>query len=527
MKILAHALKNLSIKWKILIGAFAVFFFTIFISDGVFLYTIYKTLSYRNYVNDERLADSLIPEIAYSLHYNKSSGAEYIKKNLLYDIKNYKIIKGIGLYNDNGKLTQKCGTFYGNYGKTITPDKKNKNNTYSGYNSGLINIIKNMEVQFTLMGTNFYGYKGYRKSSMQYPVLIKKIEYGGRQLGFVSIEFNLKREIKSTDNRVFWVGIRFMSIALFFVAAGLIIFYYISSIITNPLIDIKENIKKIKEGDYDINFDKRFNDEIGGVMDALSSMALSIKKYISEIESINKEKNELHCMAVMGELSANIAHEVKNAIYVISSANEYISQETKNKIVLEFTGIINKEVKRLNKMSVEFLSFAKQRNPVYAAVDINKLLEDSIRILKFEAANSKIKLIQKNIDYSLPPVQADAEMLKQVILNLIINAIDKKYGTDNKLIEITAFLKGGQVNIEIADNGEPISAENIKKIFNPFFTTKNSGSGLGLPISLRIMKLHGGSIKVFSEEDKTAFIIIIPAAGGGKTLNSQPDDTQA
>ena len=67
MKILAHAVKNLSIKWKILIGAFAVFFFTIFISDGVFLYTIYKTLSYRNYVNDERLADSLIPEIAYSL----------------------------------------------------------------------------------------------------------------------------------------------------------------------------------------------------------------------------------------------------------------------------------------------------------------------------------------------------------------------------------------------------------------------------------------------------------------------------
>ncbi|MCL4496890.1 MAG: ATP-binding protein [Deltaproteobacteria bacterium] len=518
MKILAHAVKNLSIKWKILIGAFAVFFFTIFISDGVFLYTIYKTLSYRNYVNDERLADSLIPELAYSLHYNKSSGSEYIKKNLLYDIKNYKIIKGIGLYNDKGKLTEKCGSLYGNYGKTIAPNEKNNKNR--GNHSGLINVIKNMEVQFTLMGTNFYGYKGYRKSSMQYPVLIKKIEYGRRQLGFASIEFNLKKEIKSTDNRVFWVGIRFMSIALFFVTAGLIIFYYISSIVTNPLSDIKENIKKIKEGDYDISFYKRFNDEIGDVMDALSSMALSIKKYISEVESINKEKNELNCMAVMGELSANIAHEVKNAIYVISSANEYISQETKNKIVLEFTGIINKEVKRLNKMSVEFLSFAKQRNPVYAAVDINKLLEDSIRILKFEAANSKIKLIQKSIDYSLPPVQADAEMLKQVILNLIINAIDKKYRTDKKLIEIKAFSKDNRVNIEIADNGEPISAENIKKIFNPFFTTKNSGSGLGLPISLRIVKLHGGSIKVSSEEGKTVFTIIIPAGDAGKIMNN-------
>ena len=517
MKVISHAIKNLSIKWKILIGAFAVFFFTIFISDGVFLYTIYKTLSYRNYVNDERLADSLIPEIAYSLYYNKASNAGYIKKNLQYDIKNYKIIKGIGLYNYKGKLTEKCGVLYGDYKTIITNKKNNKDN---GYNSELINIIKNMEVQFTLMGTNFYGYKGYKKSSMQYPMLIKKIKYGGKQLGFVSIEFNLKKEIKSTDNRVFWVGVRFMSIALFFVAAGLIIFYYISSIITNPLNDIKENIKKIKEGDYDINFDKRFNDEIGDVMDALGSMALSIKEYIAEVESMNKEKNELYCMAVMGELSANIAHEVKNAIYVISSANEYISQETKNKIVLEFTGIINKEVKRLNKMSVEFLSFAKQRNPVFAAVDINKLLEDSIRILKFEAENSKIKLIQKNIDYNLPPVRADAEMLKQVILNLIINAIDKKYRSDNKLIEIRVFSKRGFVNIEIADNGEPITAENIWKIFNPFFTTKNAGSGLGLPISLRIVKLHGGNIKVFSEEGKTVFTIIIPAGNAGKIINN-------
>ena len=301
-----------------------------------------------------------------------------------------------------------------------------------------------------------------------------------------------------------------MAIASFFIGAGLIIFYYISAIISKPLYEIKENIKKIKEGDYNISFDKKFNDEIGSVMDALGSMALSIKEYAAKVEFMNKEKNELHCMAVMGELSANIAHEVKNAIYVISSANDYISQETKNKIVLEFTGIINKEVKRLNKMSVDFLSFAKQRNPELISLDINKLIDDSVRILKFEAAGSKIKLVWEK--GSIPNVKGDPEMLKQVIFNIIINAIDKKYDTNDRYINVKTFLQNGSVNIEISDNGEAVLPENIEKIFNPFFTTKNMGSGFGLPISMRIIKMHGGTINVLSKKGgRTVFTVVLPA----------------
>ncbi|RZD14844.1 MAG: sensor histidine kinase [Candidatus Acidulodesulfobacterium ferriphilum] len=462
-----HFIKNLSIKWKILISAFAIFFFTIFLSDAVFLYTIYKTLSGRHYLKNTRIARILISEIKYSLYFNK---IRFLKKYLKSNIKNYRIIKGISIYNPEGKLIMNSGKLYAAHNPVN--DKKKDGS-----------------------------------------VLIRNIDYGGKILGLVAIKFNLKKEIEATNNRVFWVGVRFSLIALIFIALGLFMFYIITVIITKPLLEIKENIEKIKNGDYKISFTKRLNDEIGSVISAISSMALSIEDYTKKIDLVNKEKNELNCMAIMGEMSANIAHEVKNAIYIISSANAYISHETRNKIVLEVTNIINNEVKRLDKMTVDFLSFSRQRNPELVPVNINRLIDDSVRILKLEIDNLNIKLI-KEFQEDLPVIKGDPELLKQVILNLIINAMDKTYNAGNKIIEIKTVLRGDFINIEIIDNGEVIPEENIEKILKPFFTTKKNGSGLGLPISMRIIKLHGGTINVYSKDNKTAFVLVIPKAVG-------------
>ena len=462
-----HFIKNLSIKWKILISAFAIFFFTIFLSDAVFLYTIYKTLSGRHYLKNTRIARILISEIKYSLYFNK---IRFLKKYLKSNIKNYRIIKGISIYNPEGKLIMNSGKLYAAHNPVN--DKKKDGS-----------------------------------------VLIRNIDYGGKILGLVAIKFNLKKEIEATNNRVFWVGVRFSLIALIFIALGLFMFYIITVIITKPLLEIKENIEKIKNGDYKISFTKRLNDEIGSVISAISSMALSIEDYTKKIDLVNKEKNELNCMAIMGEMSANIAHEVKNAIYIISSANAYISHETRNKIVLEVTNIINNEVKRLDKMTVDFLSFSRQRNPELVPVNINRLIDDSVRILKLEIDNLNIKLI-KEFQEDLPVIKGDPELLKQVILNLIINAMDKTYNAGNKIIEIKTVLRGDFINIEIIDNGEVIPEENIEKILKPFFTTKKNGSGLGLLISMRIIKLHGGTINVYSKDNKTAFVLVIPKAVG-------------
>ena len=472
-------IKNLSIKWKILSSAFIIFFFTIFISDGIFLLTIYKTLYYRNSFKNERLAEVIASSLKYPLYTKK---AEFIKNYLSDIIKHRKIegkIEGLILYDAKGDYVISSGNYFsGN--KFDSHDNNNADKRGSG-------------------------------------LLLKHLNYNGKNLGTLAVKFNLKKELNGVKVRVFWVGIRFLVIAAGFIAIGLFMFYMITVFLTKPLSEIKKNIEEIKSGNYKINFRSKFNDEIGSVINAINSMAYAIEDYMKRIDSINKEKNELNCMAIMGEMSANIAHEIKNAIYIISSANNYIAHETKNKIVEEFAGIINNEVNRLNRMTIDFLSFSRQRSPELTPLDINKLINDSLSISKFELSNFNIKLI-KDLGSNIPIINGDPELLKQVILNLIVNAIDATCAANssaavefkNKVIKIRTMVKNGYLNIHIENNGQPIAKENMENIFKPFFTTKNAGSGLGLPMSLRIIKLHGGTIDVQSDKKRTVFNVIIP-----------------
>lgn len=472
-------IKNLSIKWKVLSSAFIIFFFTIFISDGIFLWTIYRTLHYRNSLKNERLAEVIVSSLKYPLYTKK---VKFIKKYLSDIIKHRKIegkIDGLILYDAKGDSMISSGKYFFDK-KIYSYDNNNANKKDSG-------------------------------------LLFERLNYNGRNLGTLAIKFNLEQELNGVKVRVFWVGIRFLVIAAGFIALGLFMFYMITVFLTKPLSEIKKNIEEIKSGNYKINFKSKFNDEIGSVINAINSMAYAIEDYMKRIDSINKEKNELNCMAIMGEMSANIAHEIKNAIYIISSANNYIAHETKNKIVEEFAGIINNEVNRLNRMTVDFLSFSRQRSPELTPLDINKLINDSLSISKFELANFNIKLI-KDLDSNIPIINGDPELLKQVILNLIVNAIDATCAANsstateikNKVIKIRTMVKNGDLDIQIENNGQPITKENMENIFKPFFTTKNAGSGLGLPISLRIIKLHGGNIDVQSNKKKTVFNVIIP-----------------
>lgn len=463
------SIKNLSIKWKILISAFVIFFFTIFASDGIFLYTIYKTLNYRNSLKNEKIATIAVKPLAQLLYLKR---VKFAKDYLVCIYKHrtigqYRNIEGLSLYDLKGKSIF-------NYGKT-------------------------------------YGNSS-RKKGLYY----KHLSYNGEKLGMLSIRFNLESELTGVKTRVFWVGVRFLVIAVGFIALGLFMFYIITVFLTKPLSEIKSNIEKIKNGDYKITFKSRPKDEIGSVINAINLMAQAIEDYIKKIDLMNKEKNELNCMAVMGEMSAHIAHEVKNTVYVISSANAYIANETQNKIVIELTNIIDNEVKRLNKMTMDFLGFARQRSPELTAVNINQLINESLRVSKLELSNLNIKLVKDLQSDNAPFINGDPELLKQVMLNLIVNAIDAIYVADrpeNKVIKIRTKVQGDFVNIEVENSGQQIQRENLSNIFKPFFTTKNTGSGLGLAISQRIVKLHRGTISVNSDKDRTVFTITIPLLG--------------
>ncbi len=456
-------IKNLSIKWKILISSFIVLFITILLSDLISLYTIYNTLLYRTKLKNFADAKYLVSKIKQAI---KSRNI----KDLQYNLKYYpaKTLKNITIYNNKG-----FQLFSNNYifPKVVSLPFKNKKYTSDKY------FIKNI----------------YDKKKL---------------IGVAAVSFNTKRESEITNNRIFWAAARFFIIGFIFILVGLILLNFIVLFIINPLIDLNKNIDKIKNGNYDINIKSELHDEIGNIINAFNSMALSIKEYITTIEKLAKEKEELNCMAYIGEMSSMVSHEVKNAVYIISSANKYIKNEIESNQALELVNIIDNESNRLNNLSVSFMNFAKIGSSELSKIRLNKLILKTLDLLNYEIKQLNIEI---NIDLqdNIPQIDGNEDMLKQVFINIIINAIDATANITNGKIWILSYFNNNNdtIYLNFEDNGAGIPEDNMKKIFKPFFTTKNSGTGLGLAISYKIINIHKGLIEVKREKGRTIFSI--------------------
>lgn len=281
---------------------------------------------------------------------------------------------------------------------------------------------------------------------------------------------------------------------------------------TNIVLDMRENT--IKECSKCEVFDKYTGDEIGKLTYSFYIMIASLNDYIKKLEEVYKERETLRCMATMGEMSAKIAHEIKNALYSISNAANYIKNNSKDEIIKEFGKIIKEESNRLNEMTISFLNFSKLIEPNFKLTDINEVVKDSVKLLIYDCEDNNIKLILE-LDENLPLIFLDKNLMKQAIVNLILNSIDaiKEKKIDNGYIKIkTSFIVNKQkVVLTIEDNGIGIKEEYKEKIFKPFFTTKPKGTGLGLPMVYKIVFLNGGTVNLNSEYGKyTKFIIELP-----------------
>ncbi|MBI5234198.1 MAG: PAS domain-containing sensor histidine kinase, partial [Deltaproteobacteria bacterium] len=248
--------------------------------------------------------------------------------------------------------------------------------------------------------------------------------------------------------------------------------------------------------------------------------ALILIKDLSGIKSIEAESFRKERLAYIGAFAANLAHEVRNPLGGIRGAAQLLSRRLKEPCLKEYTDIIIKETERLESIVREMLDFTKSARLKKKPLNIHMVLDKvSLLLLKGDKHTSLIK----EYDPSLPLVAGDEDRLSQVFLNLVKNAKEAAGGaiwlvtrmvTDFHLIE-----KGERglklVTIEVRDNGPGIPAENKERIFTPFFTTKKGGSGLGMAISYRIVKEHGGFFRVESEPGKgTSMFVYLPTAGG-------------
>lgn len=241
-----------------------------------------------------------------------------------------------------------------------------------------------------------------------------------------------------------------------------------------------------------------------------------VKKAESILERRQEEQKELQTqlelaerLAALGEMVAGVSHEIRNPLGIISSTAELLRKRLENnESNTKLAKIIEEEVNRLNQTVTEFLDFARPREPNLRACDVEKILERGLEFLQPEIERYNIALI-RNYSPNGHPLTVDPDLLYRAFLNIFINAIQAMPQGGQLTITTAAGPQGKGMKIEFQDTGEGISAENTKKIFNPFFTTKDQGSGLGLSIVKGIIESHQGQINIDSNFGRGAKVSIV------------------
>lgn len=243
---------------------------------------------------------------------------------------------------------------------------------------------------------------------------------------------------------------------------------------------------------------------------------LSFARDITERKQAEKELLRANQMSVAGQMAVGLAHEIKNPLAGIKASAEVLSNELDlDAVDKDLFDRMIKEVSRMEQLLKNLLSYARPPQPQFDLAELNRLLEHTIKNVEVTAAKTAGKNITFVQDHAneLQQLEMDSSQLQQVLLNILLNAIDAS-PQDGRITTRTST-DGAKVKLEIEDNGNGMTEDTLKNIFNPFFTTKSKGTGLGLSICHRLIEQHGGTIEVNSEIGKgTVFSIVLPYKQG-------------
>lgn len=215
-------------------------------------------------------------------------------------------------------------------------------------------------------------------------------------------------------------------------------------------------------------------------------------------------------LSAIGQLSAGLAHEIRNPLASISGAAAILARsrdlDPKNAKCLE---VITSECQRLNGLLTNFLNFARPRPPRLQTVQLEPVLENVLG-LAGHGVRGKSVCFEKSIEAGLAPVECDPEQLEQVLLNLMINAIEAS--PDGGTVTLSAAAEEGSIVIGVVDHGHGVAPAHIDRLFDPFFTTKEHGTGLGLPVAHQIVRHMGGSLLARANVGPgMTFSVVLPA----------------
>jgi len=227
--------------------------------------------------------------------------------------------------------------------------------------------------------------------------------------------------------------------------------------------------------------------------------------HVREAEEAVRRSDRL---AALGQLSAGLAHELRNPLATIRNSSEMLNRAVagQNELATELSGFIASEVDRANSLITRFLQFARPLQPRLDTADLSHTLDRAIALVEREVPNISI---YRNYEPEIPPFPFDAELLERVFYNLILNAAQAT--EPGGAVTVKTRAAAGFAEVAVIDRGSGIEPKHLETIFNPFFTTKPQGVGLGLAIVSKIVDEHGGKITVESDPGKgSVFRVLLP-----------------
>jgi signal transduction histidine kinase len=230
---------------------------------------------------------------------------------------------------------------------------------------------------------------------------------------------------------------------------------------------------------------------------------------VTRNRELEAERQRNRRLIAMGEMMASIVHELRNPLCSIELYASMLYRELAGTDLSSLAEGVSTGVQNLNNFLTNMLYFAKPRKPRMTDFSLDGLLNDALRMVEPVLASRGITLIR---EHSTRILRADRGLLLQVLMNLLLNAIQAMEAGGE--LTITEEVEGDTLHLSITDTGCGISEPDMERIFDPFFTRREGGTGLGLPIALKIMQAHGGSIRIRSRQgDGSTFTLVLPLNG--------------
>lgn len=349
---------------------------------------------------------------------------------------------------------------------------------------------------FAAMVSGRSGWKSYHFEGVDKEAAFAPIPVLGWSLAVTVPMVALHQEALAVRSRVIQVVI--LTVVLTLTGVSVLSYHLL-----RPVRRLAQATERIAAGDLDHTIPVQSHDELGELTAAFNQMVRTLARTQNELVQSAK-------LISLGRLSAGVAHEIRNPLNAMKAAMVHLKRRrSEDPLIVEYSELVSEEIDRLNRFVTEFLFFAKQAPPRKIRTDLNAIILGVHQLFKEKARQSEIAF-HLRLDSSLPALLIDPDQMEQVLVNLVVNAVEAM--PQGGAITITSTLirtadrdsSGDLVQVAVYDTGPGIPPEHLGNIFDPFFTTKEAGTGLGLPLSLGIVESHGGRLSLENQTGQGA-----------------------